>query len=539
MLDLKHILKSHRDPSHTDSAPGIISDHYQIQPVKTASRLLLGRQLAFVLDDRSLEMAAVSHYGTHLNLVDIQKIYLPSNESDHGDIDLFLSDHISAFYNKHRQVGTTVNLTLSGRETAYRTFLMPVMKPKDLDSAIRYEVRQQLPFPADDASWGYRITFKVGSGDQARYRIALTAATTAFVEQYLRPFRELEIPVHNIYLGPDVIGLLLKSLPNFDPESHYTMAHVKGEQTEIAFYRGASLEFFNAVSVGSKMIGDRGGKAAFQYFAESLAGEIQTSLDYYTGQYSRNYNNTIYLYGDIVFNPDSLAYLNDLSSFNFSAFPIDQIAAAEQNKEKFATELSVCLPALAASTCAVKLPNLLPIEHKREHKEHRWELLAKAACIVVTAVMLLYWYTTYSDVGVLEQHVLAAEAQVTEFKNSEAYHTYNNLKQQIKADQDYLQKIEQHPSHLGLLLKELSRITPNSIRLYHIDYNSEATEDNSNLHGLAVAGDIPPEVILAEYAETLQSSPFFDQVRIVRHVKRREDNKFEIDFSIAMGSHFE
>ena len=57
---------------------------------------------------------------------------------------------------------------------------------------------------------------------------------------------------------------------------------------------------------------------------------------------------------------------------------------------------------------------------------------------------------------------------------------------------------------------------------------------NLTLQGLVISDNIPPEVILAEYAETLASSPFYDDVSVVRHIKKSEDDKFIIEFAINL-----
>ena len=123
---------------------------------------------------------------------------------------------------------------------------------------------------------------------------------------------------------------------------------------------------------------------------------------------------------------------------------------------------------------------------------------------------------------------------INKFKNSEAYHTYNNLKKQILNSRSYLKKTEKEPSYLSYNLKELSNLTPNQIKLIHFNFNPSKSNQNILIQGVVTSLTIPPEIILAEYTETLASSPLFDNVHIIKHVKKNKEEKFFIEFVINM-----
>jgi hypothetical protein len=48
------------------------------------------------------------------------------------------------------------------------------------------------------------------------------------------------------------------------------------------------------------------------------------------------------------------------------------------------------------------------------------------------------------------------------------------------------------------------------------------------------ARDVPPEVVLAEYVETLNHSPLFENVTVDRHYKNKTKNGFEMDFQLSL-----
>ena len=83
-------------------------------------------------------------------------------------------------------------------------------------------------------------------------------------------------------------------------------------------------------------------------------------------------------------------------------------------------------------------------------------------------------------------------------------------------------------------LKELSNLTPAQIKLIHFDFRPAEPNKNILIQGVVTSPTIPPEIILAEYTETLASSPLFDNVYIIKHVKKNEKEQFFIEFVINM-----
>ena len=516
------------------TAPALKRESSATVRIRPRRNWILGRTLAFSIDDNSIQMAAVDHLGRRRRIRHLEKIYIPSTGSGRDNPEVFVSSTIDSFVRAHGGRGVRISLAVSGRETAYRIFFMPVMRKSDLRSAIALELGQQVPFPVAECYHNYRTVFKTGSGEQQRYRIALLAATRQFLNERLKPFHELGLEVSNIYLTQDVTGSLLEQLPDFSDDQHYTLVHIKRHDSEISFYRGASLEFFNTLSTGSAMLGGGRDATRFGFFAESLAAEIQTSLDYYTGQYSRNYTNKIYIYGDLSYGDEVAELLNGPTDFVFQNFPTDRLSHISVGEESAAEVLTVCLPALAAGSCQVKLTSLLPTENRRRLKTKKIELAARGSLVFLTLLIFANWYTLSARTEIYQSGLDELQRQEQVFKNSEAFHTYNILKRQIAADRDYLELTRESPSYLHLNLKELSRLTPPPIELLRLDFNCNSTGRNLTLQGVATGKDIPPEVILAEYVETLVSSSFYSDVAIARHNKKQDADKFLIEFVLDM-----
>ncbi len=323
-------------------------------------------------------------------------------------------------------------------------------------------------------------------------------------------------------------------LPDFSEDHHYTLVNVERTRTEIAYYRGSNLEFYHLCSVGSSFLANRNDLTIFEYFAESLAGEIQNSLDYYSGQYTGQFNTRIYIYGDLAYTDELIELLHDHFGYEFRRFPTEELSRELGSQIENADSLAVCLPVLAASLNRVRMANLLPPERLEQVHLKRQSRVALFSLAGLAAMLCLVWLGLRGDLAARDGQLANVTSQVNSFKSSQLYDTYNRLKLQIAKNQAYLDKVKLTPTYLSLSLKELSRITPASVRLNGFDYKNDTPDRNLVLQGIVTPGSIPPEVVLAEFVENLSASPFYDKVAVIGYAKRSVPNGIEMDFQIGL-----
>ncbi|UCC44860.1 MAG: pilus assembly protein PilM [Candidatus Zixiibacteriota bacterium] len=507
---------------------------FSIHKIHPRQNHYLGTILSFSIDENSIQMAATRHLGKLRRILDIKKEYFPKERSSRRARQELLRNEISGFIDKHGGYGSKIALAVSGRETTFRTFLMPHLKRKELDTAIQFEVKKQIPFPIEDCIYGYRPIYRITKGGTTQYKIALHAATKRFIQEQMEPFEALGLKVSYVYHAQDVIGQFLRHLPNFDDDKNYTLLNIGLKSTEISFYKGATLEFSHATPVSSAMLGIHPEQTKYEFFAELIANEIQTSLDYYAGQYSVTAQEKIYVYGDLAYSDELLDLLNDRSGIELETMAVQRLGHLSSTNEAQTDDYPVCLAVLAGSTCQSSLPSLLPRERLAAQVEAKYSLYGRLAVAMLIVVLTLSWAMMRANLYSSEKALVELERQVNEFRNSEAYHTYNLIKREIAREQTYLEMTRQTPSYLALNLKELSHLAPSEVKLLYLDYNPELPAKNFYLHGLVRSKEIPPEVILAEFVEYLSASAFYDDVRIIRHNKKFIDELFEIDFQIQM-----
>ncbi len=502
--------------------------------ISPGKNLFNGRCLAFSINQSSIQMAAVRHFFGSRRIIDIRKSYIPSMDSDVNSRRNFIGREISDFLDEHATRKTKVIISLSGNETSFRTFLIPLLKKKELASAIQFEVKKQIPFPVEDCIYDYQSVYRIADDKRIKLKIALHAATKKHINTNLSYFNDHDISVSSIVHSHSTVGQLLKHLPNFDNNTSYTLLNIGKNTSEISFYRGSSLEFFHVSNNGTSMLGQISSSTQMEYLAETLASEINTSLDFYSGQYNSNSYSKILVHGDLTYSNEIIDLLISKVGTEFERFPVEKLSFLQKQGFPDMEIASVCLPVLAAASCDVKIINLLPVEFKTARKVKNLDQAGRLALSVLVILFAGSWWTLNDNIRTNKETTQSLYKQVEDFRGSEAYHTYNILKSKIATTQTYLNKTQQNPSFLSLNLKELSLLTKDGIHLTRLNYENKNSGENLLIQGKAISSTVPPEVLLAEYIENLNASPFFTNVILARHAKHELKDGFEIEFSLSL-----
>lgn len=504
------------------------------QPVGAKPQLVYGRRLAFAISADSIEMAAATARGKSSRLLDARRIYFAPDPLSPDDRTDQICGRIREYVDEFGGRRPTITLLVSGQDTALRMFEMPQLPPRKLQSAIAFEARKQLPFPITDCFYDYRIVSRIEREGGKFVRVSLLAITKRKLGEQLRYFERLGLEINAVQSTHEAIGQILPLLQVGQQSDNFALINIERSGTHLAYYRGAILEFFHYSSLGSNTLLTRTDDARFEQFAEMLGREIQNSLDYYTGQNSSQFTNNVYIYGDLAYSDDLIDLLDDRFGFAFSRFPINQLALSPKPADGLLSSLPVSLGTAAALLRPRRLANLLPVDQQETQKIRlvtRLSAAALGALIVGLGFSSASQYKVYDD---CEHQRQSLQASVQAFEHSDIFETYQQIKQHVALSSRYIQKVTQKPSYIGLNFKEVSRLTPAGLTLSSYEYDPDGSEFNMYLSGTIKSATVPPELILAEYVETLSASPLYSKVVVNRHVKRAAGEAFELEFRIGM-----
>ncbi len=525
--------RDNRSFALTTPTPAAASSNLRERLLRPRRRAIVGNHLAFALTDDAVQVAVCSHFLGRRRLIDVRKVYIPRNFADLEHRAQFVAGAIDDLHHELGGRWTTVSLTLSGSETAFRSVVLPDLGRKSLAQALWFEAKRQLPFPITDCHYDYRPVAAIQDGSVRKTKVALLAATRRLVAEQMAPFLGLRIEIDAVYQAQDVIGRLLVGLPGFNSGRNYCIINIERMRSEIAYYRGCDLEFLHVISLGSSFLANRTDETVFQYFAETLVSEIQNSLDFYSGQNTGSHANQVFIYGDLSYSSDLIGRLSSRFEFTFQKFPVESLKQFEYSAGATGSSMAVCLPVVAAAVNQVALPDLLPPENKamiRSRRADRWFYTALAVLVIGLTSTLIQGKHNFSDNQI---KLAAVNAELEQFRTSALYATYDSIKQQMAFDQAYLSRITPTPSYISAMLKELSALTPSEIRLYDFGLTKEQPDKNGHLAGVVRSSDTPPEVILAEFVERLHRSPVFSQVTVDSYQKKKDAGVFSLFFQLS------
>jgi hypothetical protein len=218
----------------------------------------------------------------------------------------------------------------------------------------------------------------------------------------------------------------------------------------------------------------------------------------------------------------------------FERFPIAFDNKARINTGKYGDDLSLSLGTAAAALSDYRMIDFLPAEKKEIRDNARYYRFAVPALITMVLIQLGFLGSIYFENRSEKNRLTDLTGQIERFRSSPSYILYHKVKRQITTDRSVLSLLENEPTFLNLNLKEISRITPEGVKLDQFELTRKENGYGLYIMGKAISSDPPPEIILAEYIARLERSPFYDNIVLKRHIKRPHYSRFVVDFELEM-----
>ena len=139
-----------------------------------------------------------------------------------------VKEALEQFLSRNEVKGDKVAISVPGQAGLSRFFKPPPVDAKTLPDIVKYEVKQQIPFPIEDVIWDWQqLGGTIVDGRTMDAEIGLFAMKREAVFRALQPFDDAEIDVDIIQLSPlaifNVVCFdILEEIPNlddFDPEN--------------------------------------------------------------------------------------------------------------------------------------------------------------------------------------------------------------------------------------------------------------------------------------------------------------------------------
>ncbi len=145
-----------------------------------------------------------------------------------ADPDEMIREALEQFLSRNEVRGDMVAISVPGQAGLSRFFKPPPVEAKTLPDIVKYEVKQQIPFPIEDVIWDWQqLGGSVVEGRTVDAEIGLFAMKRDAVYRALKPFDDAEIDIDLVQLSPLAIFNvvthdILNELPDptdIDPEN--------------------------------------------------------------------------------------------------------------------------------------------------------------------------------------------------------------------------------------------------------------------------------------------------------------------------------
>ena len=145
-----------------------------------------------------------------------------------ADPEELINEALEQFLSRNNVVGDKVAISVSGQAGLSRFFKPPPVEIKTMPDIVKYEVKQQIPFPIEDVIWDWQqLGGSVIEGRAIDAEVGLFAMKRDAVFRALRPFDDVDVEVDIVQLSPLAIYNVLchdtiEKMPDpeeFDPEN--------------------------------------------------------------------------------------------------------------------------------------------------------------------------------------------------------------------------------------------------------------------------------------------------------------------------------
>ena len=206
--------------------------------------------------------------------------------------DARLLEEIQKTVRNNAFTSTDIYFSIPSKDIIVRWFVIPWMRPYEIQGVVAFEVRKYLPFPLEELVYTYYPSTITQSG-MKQIGVVFVGIRKETFQYYARVLTQSGLNV--IFCEPSSMSLLrvLVFRKALDPQQNTAILQINGDGGEIDIVSGGFVKFVRDFSLSS------GGTAAFQdtedFARAKLYNEVRISLDFFNRQHSEEVTRIIAL----------------------------------------------------------------------------------------------------------------------------------------------------------------------------------------------------------------------------------------------------
>jgi type IV pilus assembly protein PilM len=121
-----------------------------------------------------------------------------------ADPDQLVREALEKFLSRNSLRGDQVAISVPGQSGLARFVKLPPVEEKKITDIVRFEAKQQIPFPLEEVVWDYQkiVSGQVTDGFAMETEIGLFAMKRDMIHRSLQHFRDVKVEVHIVQMSP-------------------------------------------------------------------------------------------------------------------------------------------------------------------------------------------------------------------------------------------------------------------------------------------------------------------------------------------------
>jgi type IV pilus assembly protein PilM len=466
-----------------------------------------------------------------------------------------------------------VNLTVSAPGIHIKHISIPSLPKAELKEAVRWEIKDSLPFPVETAQIDFHILSEYVEDNVKKLDVITVACPKELVDRTLSIVKGAGLQPAHLDVGPFALWNILLSFDQIKKEETVALIDMGAEKTGIYLFKDRTLQFTREVTpagaditkaiiegIGSsgspellyeqaeKIKGETGipsesyqekgsesspslSKIAFlvRPVMEKLVAEIERSLEYFRNLFNAEKIDGVLLTGGSANLKNMVSYLSKELRLPVEHFnPLKKIL---YDPKKVDAQLLDQLGSSFAIAAGIALPEpkrieLLPTQEPFLSKVRAGKLIPVLPPLIILLLFLgVIWYMSGQVTD------LQKERDIKMAKIAMSEEVQAKLKLLKERDLQVKEKLSQFPSSMVIpvpyrnILKEVSYILPDNVTLTLLSVQQKGkpskgestTHEGRELHitGLTFGNDVNCLTALALTMERLEGLPLFKNVKLV------------------------
>jgi type IV pilus assembly protein PilM len=445
---------------------------------------------------------------------------------------------------------------------------LPSVPEKELYEAIKWEVKDEIPFELDQLYLDWQLIGEYTDKDGAkRQDIVIACVKKDIVDRYVKTLRDAGFSVVDFKLPPFNISYILQKLEGAKKDV-VPVLDVGAANSLFSLYKNGHLSFVRNLPFSSEQLtmsmsgtftSDQGrmeltkdkaeeikrtfgipqsaealqeGITGSQIMAlmrpplERLRSEITRSIDYYTVNYEAPAPQFLYVTGGGSNLKGLHEYLRSELRFNVEALPLPNTVTigAAVDKEKFNTDRAQLMSAIGAALGVNKRPNLLPGEYKAERLESLQKVSLRLAGITIGIALLFSFVGLRAEVADYKKRLQRAGLHL------QTIGTIHTLYDRTAQRQAVVARAQASVIPADWVMKELGNLMPASIVLTGLGLDQ--TKNNLTLGGYVVVREQNVVDELTSFMKALKASPLFTEATLRFSDSARYEGRDAAQFEI-------